>query len=227
VTFPGAGSQPESEPPPTSLEPPFDPTSWSGAIRVMLGLTVVLWVVQFVNAANSYRLDRFGIRPREIDGLWGVLASPFLHSSYGHLLANTGPFVLLGWAILLSGLRPFLVVSAIVIVVGGLLTWLVASSGLIVGVSSLVMGWLGYLIARAVFTRRILWIVVAVLVFFFFGTLLGGLLPSLDSGVSWQGHVSGFVSGVLAGWLLHPRHPRSSRNSSRPVGGNGTVGEIA
>jgi len=197
-----------SAPSDSALEPPFDPTSWSGAIRVMLALTAVLWVVQIVNALEDYRLDRFGIRPRAIDGLWGVLASPFLHASYGHLLANSAPFVLLGWVILLSGVRPFVIVTAVVVVVGGILTWLAAPAGLIVGVSALVMGWLGYLVARAIFSRRLLWIVIAVLVVFFFGTLLGGLLPSLDNGVSWQSHVFGFAAGVLAAWLLHPRPSR-------------------
>jgi membrane associated rhomboid family serine protease len=186
-------------------EPPFTPTSWGGALQVMLGLAAVLWIVQIVNAGDGYGLDRFGLRPRTTDGLVGVLASPFLHASYGHLLANTGPFVLIGWAILLSGVRPFLIVSAIVIVVGGLVTWLIAPSGTIVGASGLIMGWLGYLIARAIFSRRIVWIAGAVLVFFFFGGLFGGLLPSLDQHVSWQGHLFGFLSGVLAGWVLHPR----------------------
>ena len=204
----------EPEPPVHKLlgdadtEPPFESTSWSRALQVMVGLAAVLWIVQFVNAGVNYRLDRFGIKPRQIDGLVGIGASPFLHSSYGHLLANTAPFVLLGWAILLSGIRPFVFVTGIVIIAGGLLTWLIAPAGLIVGVSGLVMGWLGYLIARAIFSRRILWILVAIAVFFFFGTLLGGLLPSLDNGVSWQSHVFGFAAGVFAAWLLHPRSPR-------------------
>jgi membrane associated rhomboid family serine protease len=221
---------PESSPEPTpkrswrnplggsGTEPPFDPSSWSGALIVMAVLAAGLWALQIVNSGVDYRLDRFGIRPRSIDGLWGVLVSPFLHNSYGHLLANTGPFVLLGWAILLSGVRVFAVVTVIVVVVGGLLTWLIAPSGLIVGASGLIMGWLGYLIARAVFTRRILWIVVALLVFFFFGTLLGGLLPSLDQGVSWQSHLFGFLAGILVGWLLHPRRrPREVDAARSPA----------
>ena len=89
------------------------------------------------------------------------------------------------------------------------MTWLIAPSvgphGGVVGASGLVMGWLGYLLGRAYFSRRVRWIVVAVLVVFFFGTLLGSLLPSVGSDISWQGHVAGFVAGVFAAWLLHPR----------------------
>jgi membrane associated rhomboid family serine protease len=199
--------------PPSKTEPPFDPTSWGGALIVMGALGALLWVIQFINAATNYRLDRYGLRPRTIAGLEGIITSPFLHASYAHLLANSAPFVLIGWALLLSGVRPFLLASGIIIVVGGLLTWLVAPSGLVVGASGLIMGWLGYLLARAYFSRRIVWIIGAVAVVGFFGGLLGGLLPSVNSDVSWQGHVAGFVAGILAGWVLHPRTARVRRRT--------------
>jgi membrane associated rhomboid family serine protease len=78
----------------------------------------------------------------------------------------------------------------------------------IVGASGLVFGWLGYLVARAWFSRRLRWIVSAVMVLLFFGTLLDGLLPDLDPRTSWPAHLCGFLAGVLVGWLLHPRRPQ-------------------
>jgi membrane associated rhomboid family serine protease len=191
-------------------EPRFDVRSWSGALIVMVALAVVLFVVEAFDAAGNHRLDRFGLKPREVSGLVGVVASPFLHSGWWHLISNIVPFVLLGWVVLLSGLRNWLLVTAIVVVGGGLATWLVAPAGLIIGVSGVVFGWLGYLIARAFFARRLLWIAMALFVVFFFSSMFGGLLPSINSHVSWQAHVCGFAAGVLAGWLLHPRTPRRS-----------------
>lgn len=186
-------------------EPPFDPTSWSGALLIMGGLAAVLWILEIVNVADSYALNRFGLRPRVLGGLWGVLTQPFLERSAGHLLSNTVPVVLIGWVLLLSGLRNWLTVTGIVVVVGGALSWLVAPSGLLLGSSSMVFGWLGYLLARAYFTRKLRWIVVAVAVLFFFGTLLGNLLPTFHSSVPWQAHVCGFAAGILAGAVLHQR----------------------
>jgi membrane associated rhomboid family serine protease len=186
--------------------PAFDPNSWGGALVLMLFLGAVLWTVQFVNAADDYHLDRFGLKPREVDGLWGLVTMPLLHSSFGHLLSNTVPVVLIGWVVLLSGLRIWFVVTAVVVVGGGALTWLAGPAhSVIVGASGLVFGWLGYLLARAYFSRRLRWIVVAVLVLIFFGTLLFGLIPSVSSDVSWQAHVCGFAAGIGAGALLHPR----------------------
>jgi membrane associated rhomboid family serine protease len=165
-----------------------------------------LWIVQAVNASDHYGLDRFGLKPRQVDGLWGVLTMPFLHSSYSHLASNTLPVLAIGWVLMLSGLRIWAIVTALVIVIGGILTWLVGPSHTtIVGASGLVFGWLGYLLARAYFSRRVRWIIVAVLVLIFFGTLLFGLIPNISTGVSWQAHVSGFAAGVGVGALLHPR----------------------
>jgi membrane associated rhomboid family serine protease len=110
------------------------------------------------------------------------------------------------------------------VVIGDFATWLVAPSHsgssqvVIVGASALVFGWLGYLLARAVFSRRLKWIFTAVAVLFFFGTLLVGLFPTLRSDVSWQAHVCGFLAGALVAFVLHPRRPRASNRRRTAVG---------
>jgi membrane associated rhomboid family serine protease len=197
----------------------FDPGSWSGALVLMCAFTAVLWVVQLINAGDGYGLNRFGMHPREVDGLWGIVTEPFLHDSYGHLGSNTLPVLLVGWAVMISGLRNWLTVTAIVILLGDAATWLAAPSGTIVGANALVFGWLGYLIARAVVSRKLRWIITAAIVLLIFGTLLGSLLPSYHSTHSWQAHLCGFGAGVLAGAVLHPRAP-SKRRGRR--GGPGT-----
>jgi membrane associated rhomboid family serine protease len=191
-------------------EPPFDPTSWSGALFVMIALTAVLYVVQIVNGADGQRLDRFGLRPRTLRGLEGIVTQPFLHSSWWQLISNTPTFIVLGWAVLLAGVRGWLIVTGLVMLVGGLATWLVASSDLRLdsGSTVLVFGWLGYLLARAIFSRRIVWIFIAIVIASFFSGLFGGLLPGLRSGESWVAHLCAFGAGIGAGWLLHPRQAR-------------------
>ncbi len=172
----------------------------------MVLLTAVVWIVQIVNVQDDYGLDRFGLRPRTVSGLWGVLTMPFLHASWDHLLSNTLPLLLIGWVVLIEGLRVWSIVTSVVVVGGGLLTWAVGPGDtVIVGASALVFGWLGYLIARAVVSRRIRWIVSAAMVLAIFGTLLNGLVPVPHSHVSWQAHVCGFVAGAAVGAVLHPR----------------------
>ncbi len=149
-----------------------------------------------------------------MDGLWGIVTQPFLHSSYSHLFSNTVPLIGVGWVLLLSGLRVWLFVTASS-------SWSAASRpgwwrrpAAIVGASALVFGWMGYLLARAYFSRRLKWILTAVALLIFFGTLLGNLLPSVDARVSWQSHLCGFLAGCFVGWLLHPRS--GARNSDAP-----------
>ncbi len=183
----------------------------------MCAFAALLWIVEIVNAADDYALDRFGLVPRAVSGLWGVLTMPLLHESYGHLVSNTLPFILIGWVVMLSGLRTWLTVTAGVVLLGGLLTWFIGPAGsVIVGASGLVFGWLGYLLARAVFSRRPMWIFVAIAVLFFFGTLLFGLFPTLHSHVSWQAHVAGFLAGIAVAFVLHPRGG-ATRTFRRPA----------
>ena len=200
-----------------------DAPAWYLALMAVTVFTAVLWVVQIVNAVDHQRLDRFGLRPRTVDGLEGLVTTPFLHASYGHLASNTIPFLLLGWVVAMGGARVFLIVTAFVVVIGGLATWAVAPSGLIVGARALVFGWLGYLLARAVFARKIVYIAIALLIAIVFGSLWSDLLPTAGTGVSWQGHLCGFLSGILIAWVLHPhknsRRRRAAKDTAtRPTG---------
>jgi membrane associated rhomboid family serine protease len=201
----------------------FDPGTWAGALTIMCAIAAVLWVVEIVNLFTNYALNRHGMHPRTVNGLAGIITMPFLHTSAWHLVADTAPFIIIGWMALVGGGRAFLQVTAMVIVVGGVLTWLVGPSHTIVGSSALVFGWLAYLLARAYFARRIIWILGAAFAIFFFGSLFGGLTPTVHSDVAWQANLAGFVSGVGAAWLLHPRKgsARAARQSDPLMAGRG------
>ncbi|MCU1688474.1 MAG: Rhomboid family protein [Jatrophihabitantaceae bacterium] len=190
------------------------PDTWTGALVLMLALVGALWAIEAVDLATDHRLLAYGIRPRRLDGLDGVVFSPFLHAGVGHLVGNSVPFVLLGWIVLVSGVRQWAIATAIIVLLGGLGTWLIAPSGLVVGASGVVMGWLGYLLGRAYFARSLIAIAAAIVTVLFFGTLLWGLLPTVRHGVSWQGHLCGFAAGVAAAWFLHARGNAAKGRSS-------------
>jgi membrane associated rhomboid family serine protease len=189
-------------------------------------MAAVMWVVEVINALDHYALDSGGIRPRATDGLDGIVFAPFLHASWGHLVGNTIPFLVLGAVVALSGLARVALVTIIVAVVGGLGTWLVAPSNTIhLGASGVVFGYAAYLVARGFSTRRALHLVTGALVAVVWGTtLLSGLVPR--DGISWQGHLFGAIGGIVAAIVLAPkpaertpgadRQPRSSVASIRP-----------
>jgi membrane associated rhomboid family serine protease len=189
-------------------------------IELLIGIVAVMWIVEVINSLDGKALDRGGIYPRNVDHLWGILTAPFLHLTFAHLIDNTIPFVFMGLIIALRGAARLALVTVIVILVGGLGTWLIAPSGsLTVGASGVVFGYATYLLARGFFDRSLLELLTGVLV----GVVWGGaLLTSLvpHYGVSWQGHLSGAVGGVIAAWLL------ARERSARP-GTPGSTGTAA
>jgi membrane associated rhomboid family serine protease len=100
-----------------------------GGLILVAAAVALMWVVEVADVIAGGRLDRYGIEPRDADGLVGIVTAPFLHLGFGHLIANTVPFVALGVVIALSGALRLLAVSGIVALVAGLGTWLVAPAG--------------------------------------------------------------------------------------------------
>ena len=189
---------------------------WKEGARVVFGIAAAMWVVEVVDSLDSHRLDRDGIVPRSVSHLYGIVFAPFLHASFGHLIANTIPFVLLGLAIALASAARVVAVTAIVALASGVGTWLTAPAGSVtLGASGVVFGYATYLISRGMFNRHIgelaMGVVVGVL---FGGALLSGLLP--HSGISWQAHLFGGIGGVLAAQML-----AAPRGGARDQSGHG------
>jgi membrane associated rhomboid family serine protease len=187
------------------------------AALIMLGLLAWLWLLEVADTLTGNRLDNLGIHAQEVDGLPGIISAPFLHAGWDHLISNSVPFFVLGFLVLLGGLARWLLSSVISIITSGLAAWLLTPGEVIIlGASGLIFGWLTYLLARGLWSRRPGQVAVAVVVLVFYGGLIFGVLPG-QAGVSWQAHLGGAVGGVIAAWLLHRRSSRqlvASRSSS-------------
>ena len=170
----------------------------------ILGIFVSLfWIVEFVDRF-FFRgwLDRFGIAPHQFIGLRGILFAPFLHGNFPHLIANTVPFLILGWLVMLQETSDFWIVTIITMIVGGLGVWLFAAPGSVhIGASSLIFGYLGFLLLRGYFQRNVASILLSIIVGVLYGSLIWGVLPT-QPGISWQGHLFGFLGGVLAARMI-------------------------
>ena len=191
----------------TALDAPRARTPSDDRVRglVFVGAMVALmWAVEIVDAAGA-NLDANGIHPRDVDTLPDIAFAPFLHAGWGHLIGNTVPFLLLGGAIALSGLIRTAAVTAIVVVVGGLGTWLIGPADTNhIGASGVVFGFAAYLIARGAFSRKPLHLLAGLAVIAVYGaTLLFSLVP--HPGISWQGHLFGAVGGIVAARVLDRR----------------------
>ena len=193
--------------PPTHAPLRRGQTQFEGLV-VLAGIVSIMWILQAINSLDSNRISQHdGIFARNLDHIWGIFTAPFLHFSWQHQIANTVPFLFMGVIIALQGARRLLLVTLVIIVVGGLGTWLIAPSGTdTAGASGVVFGYATYLFARGFFNRSVLELFTGLIVGVVWGgALLASVVP--HTGVSWQGHVCGAIGGVVAAYLVRRARP--------------------
>lgn len=176
---------------------------------VLAAFVGVVWAVQALNWAMGYSLNpAFGLIPRQAYGLDGILAMPILHGSFGHLMSNTPPLLLMGALLAATATRALLAVNAIIIIFSGALVWLLGSPAIHIGASGLVFGWFGFLVTRGLVDRSPITLGVALLVGLLYGSIIWGVLPG-QPGVSWEAHLFGALSGAIAAFIVrtHVHNP--------------------
>ncbi len=168
------------------------------AVALFVG---TIWAVFFLSLAFP-ALDNYGVIPRRIIGLVGVPAMPFLHANFHHLLGNTIPLAVL--LILLAGSRAesWQVVLEVAIL-GGLLLWIFGREAVHIGASGLISGLTAFLIVAGLLEQRIVPLLIALIVGFFYGgSLIMGVIPHFGSHISWDGHLCGAIAGGIVAYAL-------------------------
>ncbi len=176
-----------------------------GASAVTVGaLLAIMWVIETLDSTVlGDRLQANGILPRSVDGLDGILWSPFLHAGFPHLISNSIPFVVLSSLALTGGRPRYVKASAIIIVLGGLMVWAFAfgNNENHIGASGWVFGLLGFILAAALREKRPLSIVTAfIAIILYGGIIVASFVPT--EGISWEGHLFGFIAGIIAAKLV-------------------------
>lgn len=182
-----------------------------GIVRVLAVCLGIMWALELTDVlVLGGVLDGFGIRPREVFGLIGVLTWPLLHGGLAHLLSNTLAMLLFGTLVLMWGRREFWAVTAVSTIIGGLGVWLVGASGSVhVGASGICFGYFGYLLARGFYERKFGSVLLSLMIGLFFGGMLAGAVPGLSMpGISWEGHLFGLIGGVLVARRLEQKQEK-------------------
>lgn len=166
----------------------------------------IIWLVFYVEVTFGLRFNRYGIYPLTIEGLRGVLFSPFIHSGLQHLWSNSAPLL-----VLTSLLCYFYAgIKWQVMVLGylgsGILTWLIARDAYHIGASGFIYMLASFLVFKGWFTKHFRLMALSFVVTMFYGSLIWYVLP-IKQGMSWEGHLSGFIIGLLLAWTIKVKIP--------------------
>ena len=172
-------------------------------LQLLGTVLIVLWSIEIIDfLVFGGGLDRYGIRPRSLGGLWGIPLAPFLHGGFRHLLANTVPLLTLSWWVMMRSIGTWVMATIMITLVGGAGTWVLARGGSVhIGASGLVFGYLGFLLGRGYYERTMGAIAIALFVLATYGAMFWGVFPT-QPGISWESHLFGFISGIIAAYWL-------------------------
>jgi membrane associated rhomboid family serine protease len=174
---------------------------------LVISYVVCLWIIYGLSVFVP-DLNQWGVIPRSTSGLPGILSMHFLHGSFGHLLSNSVPLLILLLLLVLARQDAIRIAIVIAILAAGLL-WIVGRNATHIGASVLVFGLIAFLITSGFVEKRFLFILISFVVLFFFGgSLLWGIMPSFGGRVSWEGHLCGVIAGTCLAFLS----PLSSKN---------------
>jgi len=183
-----------------------DRRRWASALLLSAAFALSLWMVKLLEELTGTSLVHLGINPREWSGLAGVLLAPFIHGSWGHLIANTLPVLVLGTALLYGYPRAARVVVPVLFLAVGAGVWLFARASYHVGASGLTFGVMFFVFTIGVLRRDRRAMALAMIVFFMYGSMVWGVLPG-DPQISFESHLAGALTGIGLALLLRDVDP--------------------
>ncbi len=174
----------------------FDKKVW----KIPLYFVLLLWIIYWFEFMFGYNLDDYGIYPRTMSGLKGIIFSPFIHGSVQHLLSNSFPLFILMAVTIYFYRNVALRVVVFGIILSGALTWLIARPSYHIGVSGLIYVLASYVFFSGIFRKNLRLVALSLAVAFWYGGMIWYVLPIKEE-MSWEGHLSGLITGILLAYL--------------------------
>ncbi len=181
-------------------------TKFRRGLYVALTIVITIWIVKLIELSFGISFVKFGILPRQISGLIGIVTFPFIHANFEHLLSNSFPILFLVPAIFYFYPSAAPKVLILIYILSGVLLWFIGRESYHIGASGFIYG----LVTFTFFSGVIRWdrrsIVLSLIVTFLYGGFTWGVLP-IDSKISWEGHLSGAFIGIVCAFLFRKSDP--------------------
>ncbi|MEP2058726.1 MAG: rhomboid family intramembrane serine protease [Maribacter litoralis] len=179
-------------------------------VAIPLLAMILIWAVYWLELFLGINFNEFGVMPRTVTGLRGIILSPFIHGSLEHLYNNTIPL-----AILLSALWYFYRDVALKVVVygvllSGIITWFIGRTSYHIGASGLIYVLASFVFFKGVFSSYYRLVALSLIVVFIYGSMLWYIFP-VKEGMSWEGHLAGFIAGLVLAKMVKARIPQTKK----------------
>ncbi|MCX2720696.1 rhomboid family intramembrane serine protease [Lentiprolixibacter aurantiacus] len=168
---------------------------------------LLIWIVFWVEVRFRVNLNDFGVYPRTLKGLRGILFSPFIHGSLSHLYNNTIPLAVLSAALVYFYRDVALKVFLLGFLLAGILTWLIGRPSYHIGASGMIYVLASFIFFKGAFTRHYRLMALSLIVVFIYGSMLWYIFP-VKEGISWEGHLAGFITGLVLAFALRAEVPK-------------------
>ena len=183
------------------------------ALLPAIVFVAIVWLVFAVSASDvlDFSFSRLGILPREPRGLIGILFSPLVHSSLSHILSNTLPLIILIWFLFYFYSKIAFKTFFYLWLLSGLFTWIIGRDSYHIGASGLIFAMAFFLFFSGIFRRYIPLVAVSMIVAFAYGSMTWSIFPLaeiVDEQVSWEGHLSGAISGLIIATVFRKFGPQ-------------------
>ncbi len=179
-------------------------------LLVPLFAVLGIWTVFWVELKAGINLNAYGVFPRHLSGLKGVLFSPLIHGSVEHLYHNTFPLAILSLALFYFYRPKAWKVLLLGWLISGLLTWSIGRESYHIGASGIIYVLASFIFFKGVMTKHYRLIALSLAVVFIYGGMLWYIFP-IEEGISWEGHLSGFLTGLLLAFIVKSTVPAEKK----------------
>jgi membrane associated rhomboid family serine protease len=174
---------------------------------IPISVIVVIWVVYFIEINYGFNFNKYGIYPRTITGLKGVIFSPFIHGSVSHIFNNSIPLAVMLGSLFFFYKKIATKVLLLGTVLTGVLTWIFARPAYHIGASGVVYFLVSFIFFSGIFRKYYRLIALSLAVVFLYGSMIWYIFP-IEEAISWEGHLSGFLVGLLFAYLFKNEGPQ-------------------
>lgn len=171
---------------------------------------LLMWIVKIIELNFNLSFIHFGVYPQKISGLKGILFSPFIHKDFTHLINNSYPIIILGGFLFISYRKIASQIFLWLFFISGFWLWIIGRPSFHIGASGIIYSLAAFLFTSGIIRKNPKLLAISMVVIFLYGSMIWGVLPTKLS-ISWEGHLSGFVAGVLVAIFYRNEGPERKK----------------